>query len=71
MKTRLKELRKANHITQIALQIATGIDQALLSKYENGQRLPSVENLLILAEFYQVGLDYLLCRTDDPVIHHL
>ena len=71
MENRLRELRKARHITQIALQIATGIDQGLLSKYENGQRVPSIENLLMLADFYQVSLDYLLCRTNDPVVHDL
>lgn len=42
----------------------TGIDQALLSKYETGERVPTVENLLILADFYQTNLDYLLDRTD-------
>ena len=56
-------------MTQIALQMATGIDQAILSKYENGQRVPSLENLLILADYYRVSLDYLLRRMDDPKTH--
>ena len=71
MDNRLKELRTAKHMTQIALQIATGIDQAILSKYENGQRSFSIENLIILADYFHVGIDYLLCRTDDPKVHHL
>ena len=51
-------------MTQLSLQMKTGIDQALLSKYENGERLPSVENLVILAEFFHTNLDFLLDRTD-------
>ena len=56
-------------MTQIAVQMATGIDQALLSKYETGDRVPTTENLMILAEFYRVSIDYLLCRTDNPEIN--
>ncbi len=56
-------------MTQIALQMQTGIEQALLSKYETGERIPPTETLLILAEFYNVSIDYLLCRTDNPQIN--
>lgn len=47
----------------------TGIEQALLSKYENGERIPPTETLLKLAEFYNVSVDYLLCRTDNPDVN--
>ena len=40
VKNNLKKLRKNKGMTQIALQMATGIEQALLSKYENGERIP-------------------------------
>lgn len=56
-------------MTQIALQMQTGIEQALLSKYENDSRVPPTETLLILAEFYNVSIDYILCRTDKPDIN--
>jgi transcriptional regulator with XRE-family HTH domain len=69
MDNNLKKLRKSRRLTQIAVQIATGIDQGLLSKYENGCRTPTTENLLLLADFYHVSLDYLLCRTDNPAIN--
>lgn len=42
----------------------TGIEQALLSKYENGVRVPPTETLLTLANYYKVSIDYILCRTD-------
>ena len=49
--------------------MATGIDQSLLSKYESGERTPTTDNLLILADYYQVSIDYLLCRTENPEIN--
>lgn len=69
MKNRLKELRKNRGYTQISLQMQTGIEQALLSKFENGDRIPPTETLLRLAEFYNVSIDYILCRTDKPDIN--
>ena len=47
----------------------TGIEQALLSKYENGERIPPTETLVLLADFYNVSIDYILCRTNNPVIN--
>ena len=69
MKNRLKELRKERKLTQVALQVQTGIEQALLSKFENDERIPPTETLLVLAEFYGVSIDYILCRTDNPEIN--
>ena len=69
METNLKLLRKKKRMTQIALQMATGIDQDLLSKFEAGKRLPTTEALLILSDFYNVSIDYILCRTDKPEIN--
>lgn len=69
MQNRLKELRTHKGYTQVSLQMQTGIDQSLLSKFENGERVPPTETLLQLAEFYNVSIDYLLCRTDKPEIN--
>ena len=68
MKNNLKKLRKARGLTQISLQMKTGIEQALLSKYENGLRVVPTETLIILADFYDVSIDYILGRTDCPKI---
>lgn len=68
MKNRLKQLRKERGYTQIALQMKTGVEQALLSKFENGERIPPTETLLRLADFYQVSMDYILFPTDNPEI---
>ena len=69
MQNRLKELRKSRGYTQISLQMQTGIEQALLSKFENGERIPPTETLLRLAEFYDVSIDYMLCRTSKPQVN--
>ena len=68
MQTKLKEIRLALGLTQIKVQMKTGVEQALLSKYENGTRVPPTETLLILAEYYDVSIDYILCRTDNPQV---
>lgn len=69
MKNNLKLLRKSRGYTQIALQMKTGIEQALLSKFERGERIPPTETLIILADFYGVSIDYILCRTDNPQVN--
>jgi len=69
MQNNLRKLRKENNLTQVALQMQTGIEQALLSKFENGERIPPTESLLILADFYNVSIDYILCRTNKPEIN--
>lgn len=69
MQNNLRKLRKENNLTQVALQMQTGIEQALLSKYENGERIPPTESLIILANYYNVSIDYILCRTDKPEIN--
>lgn len=69
MRNNLKLLRKSKGYTQIAVQMKTGIEQALLSKFENGERVPPTETLMRLADFYDVSIDYILCRTDNPNIN--
>ncbi len=69
MKNNLKLLRKQKGYTQIAVQMKTGIEQALLSKFETGERVPPTETLIRLADFYEVSIDYILCRTNIPEIN--
>ncbi|MGN0531704.1 MAG: helix-turn-helix domain-containing protein [Eubacterium sp.] len=65
MGNNLKNLRKSKGLTQIAMQMQTGIEQALISKYENGERIPPTETLIVLADFFDTNIDYLLDRTDN------
>ena len=66
MHERLRELRKDHGISQRALAELLGISQQTYSRYERGQRNPSVETAYVLARLYHVSMDYLLGITDDP-----
>src|SRR3954449_7817619 len=67
---RLKSLRKERGVTLIDLAERTGISKSTLSRLENGQRRPSLELLLPLAQAYRVPLDDLVGAPDvgDPRI---
>ena len=69
MENNLKLLRKQKKKTQLMVQMDTGIEQALLSKYENGLRIPPTETLLLLADYYGVSMDYIMKRTENPKIN--
>ena len=62
--TNLRKIRKKRRLSQIKLQIETGIDQSLISKYERGERQPTAQILMLLADYFHVSTDYLLDRTD-------
>lgn len=64
MRSRIKLLRKEKKMTQLQLQMQTGIDQALISKFESGERVPPTETLMLLADFFDTSMDYLVGRTD-------
>ena len=61
----IKKIRLLKEYTQIKVQMQTGINQSMLSKYETGEIFPTTENLIILADFYNTSLDYLMDRTDE------
>lgn len=61
----LKLIRVTKDYTQLKVQIETGISQSTLSKYESGELMPTSENLLILAKFYNTSIDYLMDLTDE------
>jgi transcriptional regulator with XRE-family HTH domain len=57
---RLRRLRVRRGVTLTALAAETGISKSTLSRLETGQRKPSLELLLLLAEAHQVPLDELV-----------
>lgn len=61
----LRAIRQKRKKTQIAVQMVTGIDQSLLSKFERGERTPTADDLCRLADYYHTSTDYLLGRTDE------
>lgn len=61
----IKLIRVINDYTQLKVQMETGISQSMLSKYESGDLMPTTENLIILAKFYNTSLDFLMDLTDE------
>lgn len=62
---RLIKLREEHHLTQMGVQMGTGIEQSLISKYETGTRIPSIDNYIVLAKFFNTSVDYLLGLTNE------
>lgn len=64
MKTRLKNLREDNDLTQKQLSNILNISQVAYSYYELNRRNVPLELLSKLADFYHTSIDYLVYRTD-------
>lgn len=62
---RLKELRKAKGVTQLKLAMDLGLNQNSVSRYETGEREADYKTLIMLADYFDVTVDYLLERTDE------
>lgn len=60
----LKELRAEKGLTQIELASALGITRSRLSMYETGDREPDFETLELIADYFNIDIDYLLGRTE-------
>ncbi len=63
---RLKELRKKMGVTQKQVADALKITEVSYQRYEYGSVRPRLEMLIALADFFDVSLDYLCGRSDDP-----
>ena len=65
MNDRLKQLRKQRGITQVKMQMLTGIDQSDYSKIESGRRYYTFEQCRRIALALGTSMDYLAGLTDD------
>ncbi len=63
---RLKQLRKAKGLSQQRLATDLNTNQNTISRYETGERQPSIDELIRIADYFNVSVDYLLERTDCP-----
>lgn len=62
LKNRLKELRKEKGFNQEEVGDAIGVTKVSICCYENGNRFPSLESIIKLANYFNVSMDYLLGR---------
>lgn len=69
---RFKGLREAKNLTQEELvnqfnnKYFTAFNKSTISQYENDKRKPEISVLENWADFFEVTIDYLLGRTDNP-----
>ena len=63
---RLKEIRKKRGISQLKLAMDLNTNQNTISRYETGEREPGINELIKIAEYFGVSIDYLVERTDNP-----
>ena len=65
METRIRELRLEKGLRQRDVAERLGISAQSLGYYENWVNKPDPETLIKLADFFEVSIDYLLCREDE------
>ena len=66
---RLRELRASKEISTKSLANEVGVSQQAISQFENAVAAPHVNTLTALADYFNVSLDYLVGRSDDPTRH--
>ena len=67
--TRLSILRKEKNLSLETTGKAIGVSNQAISKLEKGNGSPSFDVLCLLADYFDVSIDYLVGRSDDPTIH--
>ena len=63
---RLKEIRKLKGISQLKLAMDLNTNQNTISRYETGEREPGIDELIKIADYFNISIDYLLERTNNP-----
>ena len=65
---RLKELRLANGLSQKALGEIIGIKAQAINDMEHNRIKTTMDRAIALADYFNVSLDYLVGRSNDPAI---
>ena len=61
---RLKELRKENNLTTNSLGKILNVSNSTITRWENGNILPSIEHLYNIAKYFNVSADFLIGLED-------
>ncbi len=62
---RIKKLRKEKGISQLKMALDLNTSQNTISRYETGEREPGINELIKIADYFDVSIDYLVGRTDN------
>ena len=66
---RFVEILQIKQLTAYKVAKETGISQGLMNEYKNGVKLPTIQNLIKIANYLNCSTDYLLGRTDNPDVN--
>lgn len=66
---KLREIRKKKNISQLKLALDLNMSQNTISRYETGEREPGIKEIILIADYFDVSIDYLVGRTDNPKIN--
>lgn len=66
---RFKQLRIENQLSQIQIVEILGISRRMIQGYEADTSEPTLSKLLQIAEYFNVSIDYLVGRTDNPEVN--
>ena len=61
---RLKLLRKERQISQLKLALDLNMSQNTISRYETGEREPGINELINIANYFNVSIDFLINGED-------
>ena len=64
--TRLKTLMKQRGISQTKLASDLNLKQEAINQYQENFFKVDIENAILFADYFDVSIDYLIQRTDDP-----
>lgn len=66
---RLVALKQSRDLLQKSIANDIGVSLRAYQYYERGEREPNVSVLIALADYFNVSIDYLVGRTDNPKIN--
>lgn len=66
MGERLRTLRDGIKISQAKLAAICGTNQSAINRYETGQSTPPLKTLIWYADYFDVSMDYIFARADNP-----
>jgi transcriptional regulator with XRE-family HTH domain len=71
MKTLLKEARELKGLKNERVAQLAGIDQALISKFESGNRRPTKEQVVKLAILLEIDFESIMVWLKEKIIHEV
>ena len=69
-KKRLREIRQSKGLSRPQVSKETGIPIGTIEGWESrDKQIPLLDKIAVIAEFYNVSLDYIIGRTDNPEVN--